>query len=144
MKRYTQTFLAALATGAILLSVTPAHASTLVASERLIDGLRNGIPQDVYVTLDSDAINSDLAKMRAARGLLHDDRQIVEESCRRYAQMKKRLFGRRGMESVHIILDFECLATVKVRIFDLAGLALLLRQPMVTNLSEPFQVTTTG
>lgn len=100
MKRNTRTLLLALATVAILLSVTSAHSGTLVASERLIDGLRNGVPLDVYVTLDTDAINSDLKKVRATREPLHSDRQIAEESCRRYAQMKKRLFGRLGMEAV--------------------------------------------
>ncbi|MFC7517863.1 hypothetical protein ACFQUU_22910 [Herbaspirillum sp. GCM10030257] len=109
-----------------------------------MESLRNGVSQEIYLTLDTTPIDREFARRGVRRGPLHDGQKIVDQSCGQYAQLKKRLFASQGMKAIRLISDFQCLAMVKVKISDLAGLALLLRQPMVLKLHEPVRVTLSG
>ena len=144
MKRSIRILLTCLLGLTMILSAATAHSGTLVASEKFVERLRNGVPQEIYLTLDTTAIDREFARRRVHRRPLHEGQEIVDKACGQYAQLKKRLFASQGMKAIRLISDFQCLAMVKVQISDLAGLALLLRQPMVLKLHEPVRVTLSG
>lgn len=106
-------------------------------TRKIIDRAREGVSQDLYVVLDTKDIDDATQAQRLSKGLPFIDKQIMEESTRRTAELKRNVFpgGRLGRNSV--VRDQSIVGLLLVRVPDLPALEELLAHPRVKYVQEP-------